>query len=700
MDRQSRDKSNHFTRGGQITFHAIRMFFQVNNVLVKFLGWGIVAITLLLTYFRAPENAFNAEFYYWRNVTLAKFGKTSDSNVLTIWDGEQYRDTLGSQLENPIILKLHDQLWFLAQIHFLIALLFGLTIFYIALRYFKKQGEKQSEDFHIRGFRLAAPEAITRELQERAKRNKKRGYGDGKISDFKIDGHALLKQHFEVQHLLIDGTTGAGKSVMIRKLIQWIRKRGDKAVIYDKGCVFTSKFYNPTTDIILNPFDKRCANWDIWCDAVEAPDFENMAAALIPQHGEGDPFWVDSARTIFSSTAYQMSLQETPCTNERLLSLILTSELETLGSFLKGTESASLVSNDIKKTAISIKSVLATYIKSLRFLDGLDDPERPKELQEKFSITQWIQDDKKSGFLFLSSNAQQHASLRPLISMWLAIASNAILGLKENEDRRIWVIMDEMPSLHKLPELGAIIAEVRKFGGCYLIGIQSYAQLVKTYGKNAADEMFDLLNTRFFFRAPSANMAEISSKDLGTQEVDISKENVSYGANSLRDGVSLGHQTVTRPVVSESQIQALDDLQCYLRTPGCEFITKLDLHFDKLKDVAAAFDKRNIVLSSAMKKAYEQSIYYEVMAPNLLLSEQEKKSLYRAQESVYETEEQMRFETDQMQQALKSGTVTQLSDKEKKTQQQTKEIETQEEIQRNVEEAAITQESEITNAYE
>ncbi|NMT03375.1 type IV secretion system DNA-binding domain-containing protein, partial [Vibrio parahaemolyticus] len=101
----------------------------------------------------------------------------------------------------------------------------------------------------------------------------------------------------------------------------------------------------------------------------------------------------------------------------------------------------------------------------------------------------------------------------------------------------IWVIMDEMPSLHKLPELGSIIAEVRKFGGCYLIGIQSYAQLVKTYGKNAAEEMFDLLNTRFFFRAPSEPMARISAKDLGEQEVDVSKENVSYGANTLRDGV-------------------------------------------------------------------------------------------------------------------------------------------------------------------
>ncbi|CAK1725901.1 hypothetical protein VCRA2121O157_130133 [Vibrio crassostreae] len=54
-------------------------------------------------------------------------------------------------------------------------------------------------------------------------------------------------------------------------------------------------------------------------------------------------------------------------------------------------------------------------MKSMRFLDGLDDEHRDEALQ--------------------------HASLRPLISMWLAIVSNAILGLEADEDRRIWVLV-------------------------------------------------------------------------------------------------------------------------------------------------------------------------------------------------------------------------------------------------------------------
>ncbi|TFH89398.1 type IV conjugative transfer system coupling protein TraD [Vibrio ouci] len=693
MHPTNRKKSNHFTRGGQVTFHAITMFFQVHNKLVKLLSWGVVALTLLLTYFTSPANAFWGEFYYLRNVLYAKLGKPLDSSVTTLWEGQRYTDTLASQLQNPVLLEIHTTLWHHLQLYFLVSFVIGMALFLLVLRFFNEQGEKQGEDFHIRGFRLAPPEAITKELKQRAKAHKKRGYGDGSISGFKIDGHALLKQYFEVQHLLIDGTTGAGKSIMIRKLVRWIRSRGDKAIIYDKGCTFTGKFYNPATDIILNPFDKRCANWDVWCDATEAPDFENMAAALIPQHGEGDPFWVDSARTIFSSTAYRMS-QDTnkPCTTERLLSLILTSELDTLGNFLEGTESASLVSKDIKKTAISIKSVLATYIKSLRFLDGLNHPERPDTFKQKFSITDWVQNDEQNGFLFLSSSAQQHASLRPLISMWLAIASNAILGLQEDDKRRIWVIMDEMPSLHKLPELGAIIAEVRKFGGCYLIGIQSYAQLVKTYGKNAAEEMFDLLNTRFFFRAPSEPMARIAAKELGEQEVDVSKENVSYGANTLRDGVSLGHQTITRPVVSASEIQALDDLQCYLRSPGIDLITRLDLEFDKMRDICASFDKRAIVLSSAMTKVYEQAIYHECVAPGLYLNEEDRRKLTDAQEATFENDAQMKTETDQIQKAIKSDTVSELVNQAPRIKQ---EQAYQEEAQRNIEEASITREAEI-----
>ncbi|WP_228367778.1 type IV secretion system DNA-binding domain-containing protein [Providencia rettgeri] len=59
------------------------------------------------------------------------------------------------------------------------------------------------------------------------------------------------------------------------------------------------------------------------------------------------------------------------------------------------------------------------------------------------------------------------------------------------------VIYDELASLHKLPELPQVLSEARKFGGCFTLGFQNKPQLDYTYGRDYADAMMDLLNTRY-----------------------------------------------------------------------------------------------------------------------------------------------------------------------------------------------------------
>jgi type IV conjugative transfer system coupling protein TraD len=623
-----RTKGSNYTRGGQILFHNLRMFLQINAVLIRWTCYGVILSTALLCYLFLDHDTLAGAYYYWTNQTVSLL--KPDSHIIqTQWQGTVYSSTLGEQLQNPVLIKANSLFWLWTQIYFLISSVIGILFLTSAMWLFKKKGDEQTEEHFIRGMQKSTPKELAKQLKK-----------DNRQSDFKIDGLAIFKQRFEVQHLLFDGTTGSGKSVAMRKFLTWIRERGDKAIIYDKGCTFVSKFYNPATDVLLNPFDERSAYWDVWCDAKEPSDFENMASALIPQHGEGDPFWVQSARTIFSTTAFKMLDEPVKNqTTERLLELMLTSELESLSEYLKGTESASLVSDKIQKTAISIKSVLAAYIKSLRFLAGLDEKdEHGKLIRRKFSIREWVKDDAENGFLFLSSNAQQHASLRPLISMWLSIASTAILEQDEDPDRRIWVIMDEAPSLHKLPELAETIAEVRKFGGCYVIGIQSFAQLKKVYGENAALEMFDLLNTRLFFRSPSNEMAKISSQDLGEQEVDVSKEQYSYGANEIRDGVSLGHQTITRPVVTPSEIMQLEDLQFWLRTPGNYPVVRVDLVFNQMRSLCAPFIKRNYTPSETIKKL-EWSLNYHQFSAVQYVDKTDKTKLQSIHDTMYEGDE-------------------------------------------------------------
>ena len=95
---------------------------------------------------------------------------------------------------------------------------------------------------------------------------------------------------------------------------------------------------------------------------------------------------------------------------------------------MEGTVARSIVDPENPKTALSVRAMLTANLSALEFL-----PDEGK----LFSIREWISDEDRGGFLFLTSRGDQHASLRGLISTWLEIAVNAMLSLAQDDGRRI-----------------------------------------------------------------------------------------------------------------------------------------------------------------------------------------------------------------------------------------------------------------------
>ena len=564
----------HFTRGGQIAFHNLRMLFQINKALlnVHCISWFVLFIVSV--WYFIPQEILMQTLSYYMALFFKLIGK---EHVFTLtYPGGVYKQSVHALTTQPYYLMITQQCFNLLIKSVWISLSLSLCFATFLSVYFIKKGKFQTKNQFIRGSVLENSDILKNQI-----------ITNQEHSNITIDGFPLIKNS-EVQHFLVHGTVGTGKSQLIMKLMDDLRKRGDRVIVYDKGCALTPLYFQHDTDVILNPFDARCPHWDMWLEAPRDSDFENMAESLIPMHGDSDPFWVNAARTVFASAASRMRHDEDR-SEEKLLKLLLTGEFEHLEQYLQGTPAATLVSGKIEKTAISIRSVITTYLKSLQSLSGLK-----KEQSPSFSIRDYILNDNQSGWLFISSNGEQHKALKPLMSMWLAMASLTLLSLSEDRTRRIWFICDELPSLHKLPLLGETIAEVRKFGGCFLLGMQSFAQLEKVYGRSGAAEIFDLLNTRFFFRSPSADMARLVAGELGEEEIEESRENYSYGANSIRDGISLGNQRVTRPVVSYPQILELEDLNCFLRLPGQYPVTKLSLLIEERKAHHTGFIERQL----------------------------------------------------------------------------------------------------------
>ena len=593
----------YLTQGGQMTAYRWRMFLQVNNwigfwILTLFIGLG--AIIFLL---KTPQELLENGAWYWfanLNATFADLipagkGKFYDihyfyapaNSTLTL------KMTMQQMLTDPYMQVMGERFATNLEVAAIASGAFSLCVFFAITWFITRIGRRESEDEYISGMQLTdKPAEVNRLLRQ-----------NGELSDLRVGDLHMVKRA-EVMNFLIHGTIGVGKSTLIRWLLDYIRRRGDRAIIYDSGCTFTETHYNPQTDFILNAHDERCANWQMWGECIDTVDYENLAASLIPVEGDSDPFWVSSSRTIFSDLAIRMSA-DPERSIEKFLMTLLSLSMKSLREYLANTPSANLVEEKIEKTAISIRSVVTNYAKALRYLQGLDDGSKPP-----FTIREWMTSGRyDNSWLFISTQARHRKSVRPLISMWLSMTTLLLQSMGENSERRVWFIIDEKTSLQRIPEFAETLAEARKFGGCFVIGIQNMAQLIHVYGREMARSIFDLLNTRMYGRSPSAEMAKVVEEDLGNQRRKEAREQNSYGLDQVRDGISIGKDKVNQPVVDYEQIMRLPNLNFYVRLPGEYPVVRLGLKYRAQKKRNAGLMERNIrdALSPELEKVIREN---------------------------------------------------------------------------------------------
>ena len=168
-----------------------------------------------------------------------------------------------------------------------------------------------------------------------------------------------------------------------------------------------------------------------------------------------------------------------------------------------------------------------------------------------------------------------------------------MLSLAQDDGRRIWVILDELPTLHQVPSLQPGLAESRQFGGCFVLGVQVISALRDLYGRNGAETVSGLCGTRVVLAAPDRDTAQWSADSLGRSEVEEVAEGFSYGANTIRDGVSLTPKRELRALALASEIMRLENLSGYLRFPGPLPVATIKLDYVDRAQAAERFVPRD-----------------------------------------------------------------------------------------------------------
>ena len=550
-------------RGGQTVFHGIRMWGQMFHAALLFAAFMTVAVPAWTLWNRTT----GAEWYAAFMVTVAEakltLGYSPDSGQeVRFVDGTRHvlriRDVAASVPALRARERLKDEMFAGAGLGAMAGA--GMIVLFLAVFWYR--GARLGRQRRIRGAELVTAHELRRRVQAPHARLLEALPGGRRLRSYRIAG-IPYPPRTETQHTIVSGTTGSGKTVLIADLVSQIRARGERCVIYDKMGSYTRAFFDPARDVLMNPLDARAPRWSPFLEARNPRDFDMMAAALIPQQKDTvDPFWVTAARQLFSNGAgvfWNRGVTE----NKVLVDHLLKTDLTALAEAMEGTVAQSIVDPENPKTALSVRAMLTAHLSALEFLPDTGKP---------FSIREWIGKEDgpedRGSFLFLTSRGDQHASLRGLISTWLEIAVNAMLTLAQDEGRRIWVILDELPTLHQVPSLQPGLAESRQFGGCFVLGVQVAAALRDLYGRNGAETISGLCGTRVVLAAPDRDTAQWSADSLGRSEVEEITEGYSYGANTIRDGVSLTPRRELRALALPSEIMRLPNLEGYLKFPG------------------------------------------------------------------------------------------------------------------------------------
>ncbi|WP_347939416.1 type IV secretion system DNA-binding domain-containing protein [Rickettsia oklahomensis] len=432
----------------------------------------------------------------------------------------------------------------------------GIIVFTIsmftAIIFFMYRGKKAVIQDKIRGADLVEAKTLARMLHK----NKQ-------AANICFSGLPLVK-NIERRHILITGTTGSGKTNMLNELLPQIRKEQGRAIIVDLTGSFTDRFFDPKCDKLLNPLQENTEHWLPWNDCHEIWDYNDMASNFSNYNPKLDDFFAKSAELVL---AEGLRLYQDSKDIKKLINTILYANNKEFAKSFKNSAVSGIISSSAPETSSGIQATVSKNIEVLQHL-------KPKG---EFSIRKWFTADK--GWLFITSTPNQRVMLRPLIAAWISIAIKALMNRNiNNTHSNMWFVIDELPALQKISSLPIALAESRKYGGCVVAGMQNIHQLEEIYGSAGTASMLDLFGSKFIFRVSDQQTAHKSALMLGEQEIIETQENLSYGANSMRDGVNMHSLEKRKLLVMPSEIMNLEDLTCYVKLAGNIPITKLQMN--------------------------------------------------------------------------------------------------------------------------
>lgn len=399
-----------------------------------------------------------------------------------------------------------------------------------------------------------------------------------RIQILTADGVLNIPTRLENRHALLVGVSGAGKTQMIMQYLDNLRRRGDLVICLDLKGGLTEIYYNPATDFILNPLDKRCVKWSIKNELnmnLKETEAEVVADSLINDlsaQSENEKFFMTGAKNVAKGLILY-ALASNNYSNKGIADSLFTADFNLIKKRLKAVnavDALSALGDKPSPQSDGIKGTMHTWSKAIDLLKNMDGD---------FCLTNWLSGSsskKESSFIFLNASQKYEKILGPLARFFIDFTLNILMGLGENLNRRIFLVLDEFQNLNAIPTIIKVLTLGRSVGSSLVLGTQDFGLIDKGYGREAKETMINNVATLFINKVSEPNTAKYVSQMLGDVEVEEYQTSSSLSLDESWDRINVQTQKKTEPLVIPQELQTLPDLNFYIKIDNMFSKSKLE----------------------------------------------------------------------------------------------------------------------------
>jgi len=401
---------------------------------------------------------------------------------------------------------------------------------------------------HLSGPRLLEGKDAEEEARYQARKER----GGAKAGFLRLHPALDLPKSRWTRHLLVYGSVGSGKTVILTPILQQAMAQKLKCFIYDVKGDFSARFPRAS---LVSPWHADSRVWDIAADVRTPSQAATFAQAFIPE-GEG-------SNRYFSLAAQQLLVGALRALqNERGrswgwsdLSLRLSADRAAFAELLAEhyPKAAPLLGADDSTATASVLATLAAHTKAIDDLAMAWG--NNEEKRKTVSLRHWVRDDFKGRRQIIVQAGPDAALTSAYIGAMVRLLESFIIAptLPDDEQNRtLLFLLDELPSLRV--DVSALVDKGRSKGVIMIMGLQSLAQMRDAIGPNRAQALSSMVGTHVVCRMQMGEDRDQVAGLFGRERVALTA--VSQGSGGGGPSGSVAVHEETRAVVDPSVLSS------------------------------------------------------------------------------------------------------------------------------------------------